>query len=54
MIKLSDIAIFVALLAIGGVLAVLFGGGWQSQASLVVFGIGGGALVGTRIRQRRE
>ncbi|MFE2295151.1 hypothetical protein [Streptomyces sp. NPDC059452] len=52
MIRLSDIVLLVGLLAVGGGLAVLLGGGWQSQAALAFFGIGGGAFVGTRIRQR--
>ncbi|MEV4880327.1 hypothetical protein [Streptomyces cyaneofuscatus] len=51
-IRLSDIALLVGLLAVGGGLAVLLGGGRPSQAALGFFGIGGGAFVGTRIRER--
>ncbi|MFJ7325740.1 hypothetical protein ACIQVN_05715 [Streptomyces cyaneofuscatus] len=51
-IRLSDIALLVGFLVVGGVLAVLLGGGLPSQAALGFFGIGGGAFVGTRIRER--
>ncbi|MFJ7061182.1 hypothetical protein ACK8N7_14010 [Streptomyces griseobrunneus] len=53
-IKPSGITLFVGLLAVGGGLAVLLGGGWPSRAALGLFGIGGGAFVGTRIRERRR
>ncbi|MET8173122.1 hypothetical protein [Streptomyces clavifer] len=54
MIKLSDVAIFLGLLALGAGLALAFGGGRLSQAALGIVGIGGGTLVGTRIRERRN
>ncbi|MFE4455027.1 hypothetical protein [Streptomyces sp. NPDC056796] len=54
MIKLSDIAIFVGCLAFGAVLALVLGNGFLGQAALGIFGIGGGTLVGTRIRERRK
>lgn len=52
--KLSDLLIFVGVLAVGGALALLLGGGLPSQAVMTLASIGSGAYVGTRMRERRK
>ncbi len=53
-VKPSDLFIFVGVLGAGGALALLLGGGYPSQAALALASSGGGAYVGTRIRNRRH
>jgi membrane protein implicated in regulation of membrane protease activity len=51
--KTSDVLVGLILLAVGGGLALLLGGGLPSQAVLALFMGATGAYVGGRIRRRR-
>ncbi|MCX4788676.1 MULTISPECIES: hypothetical protein [unclassified Streptomyces] len=52
--KVSDLLILIGILAAGAALALLLGGGIVSQAVMALAVGGGGAFIGTRIKNRRE
>ncbi|MFB6713010.1 MULTISPECIES: hypothetical protein [unclassified Streptomyces] len=52
--KPADLLVLVGVLGAGAALAYLLGGGFPSQAVLALAAGGGGAFVGTRIKNRKN